>query len=533
MDQERINTYQSEISNWISKQGFFFQILQAPKLVGSSSGLITYFANIFIKLVVLALVVGLIYLYIIATAHHKPVYAENIGERIKTSLKAEEIHVEPLIGGLFSNVEVPEIIATGTKESFFDDLELQNVNMNLGNLISRRNNFNSSSISCSKLNFHAKISPGKEELLDKIYAPLFDESSWFNFKSFTARTFTCKWGYSKKTKGSIEGAKMTMDRKAGAWIVKITNGTINYGWIQGAEIKSIRILIKPDHFEITEALLEKNGAEFSLNMKVDKFAVNPLVSGSGEIHNCATKDLLHEDYIPYINGTVNTSFTFSGSPNSPKGLNYSFKPLISTVTENGVTNTIRRANDFKLTHNIPIWRALSTLDSSINYRGFVFNVTDWVVDLSGDEIYIKNADLSQKHDPSVHLALNLAIKEPTDSYIEKSLNVPESDLLDMLQRPGLKQKARELLRLKGNINNLSESKLEREDYAKLLRSERHFDGQATIKLHSESFKNRERVQEAIPVGRDQMRELTVPLEGPTGQVTEQQAQQLYQLGRKT
>ena len=531
MDQERIDKYNQEISSWISKQGVFFQIFKAPRLLSSKADLGSYLLRIFLKFLLILLLVSSVIFYLLATAHKKPAFAEKINEKIKASLNAEEVSLKDVSGGLFSPVSIGKLSATGTNKSFFDEFEFRNLSIPLGNLVSKKERFYTSNVTCERLDLHTKISQSKNNSGESLLMPLLDNKSWFRFDNLEVQSFSCSWGYSEKTKGRISDTTLTLTKNPENTVATLKGGTFTYAWLKDVSIVSMTVIINDNKFQIVDATFDKGDAQFTLELNATD-GDSSSISGKGVITNCKTQDVFKEGFQPLITGVINARYTFNGVLDSAKGLSYKFIPLMKESEVDGVGSEVVHENAFKLTHEIPVWRALTTLDSTVNYKAYKFDETDWELQIEGEQIFVKNARLENSLDKAVNLSLDFGISEPSNEYINKTLDMPKVSRVSLLQREGLREKAIQLLKMKGDIAVNGNPELDRDDYVKLLRSERHFNGEALLKIPAASFPGKAKLMNEFKAQSDGMRHIEIPLEGPIEQVTETKAQELYLLGRE-
>jgi len=527
MDKSKIKKYNSDIANWLSKQSIFYQAFNSFRIVGLSSSSIGYFFGVIIKITLLLLVLALFVFLYFARQHNDASFSNKMAKRIQHSLKAENVKLTKLKGGTFSPVTSSSLLATGTEQSFFDELNIYNMKMDLGNMVFKTKKFATPSINCSKIDMQVKISasPGNEQM----YSSLFDVDSWFKFTNLDTRFFNCKWGYSTNSKGEIKDSKMSLKRSDKGCEIKLTGGTLTYSWLKNVDIESMTLILTPEHFIIKEALFKRGDALFTLQLQVEKFGELPLVRGKGDIINCDISELIREEYKPYIHGIVNSSYEFSGSPNAINGMDFLFKPLVRTDKTVAVTGTPQKPY-LRFTYDLPLIKALGAVDRSINYRSLKFEKNNWEVEIKNGEIIARDVTLPNEFNKA-QIKMQFALKSPSQEYIDATMNSMHSnDYIKLLQRPWLEEKGLEMLTLKKSING--SSSLTYEDYVKLLRTEKHFYGDCAIEFHSKSISGKDVLQDTYPADENGIRTMEVPLEGHIKKLTQSLANDLYYLSHK-
>jgi len=364
-----------------------------------------------------------------------------------------------------------------------------------------------------------------------MYSSLFNTKSWFRFGNLDARFFNCEWGYSKNSKGEIKDAQMTLRRSDKGCEITLTGGTLSYSWLKKVKIESMKLILTPQHFIIQEAVLKRGESVFTLQMEVESFGELPIVKGQGEILNCNIHDLIAEEFKPYIQGVVHSSYQFSGSPNAINGMDFVFKPL--DEASDLAQSIIEKDSYLKFTYDLPIIKALGAVDRSINYRGLKFNDNSWEVKIRNGEIIARDVKLATDTN-RINIETQFALKSPTQEYIDATLNnMKPVDYIQLLQRPWLEETGLEMMELKKSINDqLGASSLKKEDYEKLLQTEKHFYGDCVIKFHNLAFTGKEVLQDTYPSDDNGIRAMKIPLDGHIKQLTKPLANELYFLSHK-
>lgn len=542
MLQERIDNYKRDFNSWISKQGILYQVFRAPALVGASSGAGSFIFGLLLKVVIALIILSIITLLFLSQSHTKQRFTNKVMEKMKTSLKAEEITMKGAKGGLFNNTTFPEIRINGGPESFFTSLFINQSSLDLGQLPGTKSAFNTGRVSCSKIACQFKTTQEGDTL---IYAPLFDTDSWFKFQSLDVRVFEAYWGYSERTKGAIKGSKLDMTRIDGGWEATITDGTISYSWFKELNIKQISLIIKKDQFEITEAEFYKGDTTYTLNLKVDEFGEKIKLSGGGKIKNCNSEDIFNEKYKPFVKGSFSAEYTIGGYLNNTDGLDFTFKPLLKELTvvekEAEEVRLEYYPSRFFIKHEVPLWKALTTLDNSIdNYELMPFDSNEWTVHLKNGEIHLKDGTFSNTEDDRIILNLDFEIKDPTEEYVVKKVDLnSKAELVAQLEQDNeLKLKANKIILLRADFTDTGQlsyyDHLEKEDFLEILKEERHIYGQAEVSLRPESLNGQyqQKLKDAFPVEDDGRRSIKAPLSGLYLDASLDTAMELYELGKK-
>lgn len=372
-------------------------------------------------------------------------------------------------------------------------------------------------------------SSGQEDMYKSI---MLDRKSWFQFANLEARSFNCAWGYSKNSKGSIQGARMTMRRSEQGCEIKLEGGTLTYSWLKEVDIETMVMVITPQHFVIKEATFRKGDSAFTLQLGVEKFGENPFLRGRGQIVNCNAKELIRPEFLEYVEGHVDSEFTFSGSPNSPKGMDYVFTPLSSGADAPSVPSD-RLDPYFKFLYELPIIRALGAVDRTVNYRGLTFNNNDWRVEIRNGDIYASDVFLENDED-KIKLEMQFALKQPTQEYIDDTMSrYPEHQYIRLIDRPWLKEAGLELLERKKSIGNrMIASQITYKEAVELLNQEKHFFGTCKVDLHADAFFGKEAIREKFTTNSVGRRTVEVPLEGHVTRITQELADEIYYLSHQ-
>ena len=530
MDKARIKQYNSDIASWLSKQSFLYQIFNSFRIVGAGVSGFAYFFGVLVKLTFLCLILGIIAFFYVARKHNDKSYSDNLASKAMQSLKAEEVKMSKLKGGTFASSEIADFRAIGSANSFFDRLRAFGLRMDVGNLVFKKGAYKTPSVFCNKMEVDLKVSATAANA--DMYQPLFRMDDWFRFGTMTVQSFNCNWGYSTNSKGSIRDSNMELRRSDRGCEILLKGGTLNYSWLKEVRIVKMQMVAGPSGFAITAAEFKRGDAIFTLKMGVEEFGENPYVRGVGEIVNGNIHELIREEFVPYIDGVVDSSYEFSGSPNSLNGLDFRFSPLNPTDETPEVPG--KRADPyFRFTYKLPIIHALGAVDRTINYRSLKFVDNQWELEIRNGEIYARDVRLIDALE-EVEISTQFALKEPQEAYIAGILDtIKPSDYIRLMERPWLREEGLRIIEQKKSLGDAQGvSSLTREDYFKLLKSERHFYGECTIKVHEESFLGKEVIQDTYPPNEDGVRVIKVPLDGHIKTLTRPATNDLYFLSHK-
>ena len=531
MDNSRAKKFNEEVSSWLTKQSMFYQLFNSGRLVGFSGAGLTYYFGILIKLAFLLLILGVIAFLYFGRQHHDTSYAKKQAEKIKKSLKADEVILSQLRGGIFAPVEIPSLKAYGAEGSFFESFKMTNMRMDLGNKIMfETDEFKTPSVNCSKMDLELKISADEEN--SGMYGPLFDTGSWFRFTNMNVRSFNCKWGYSRNSKGSIEDSQMALRRNEKGVEITLKGGTMTYSWLKKVEIDTMTLLLTPNEFAIKDATFRRGDSLFTLELAVEEFGATPTVRGRGDILNCDIKELLSKDFQPYLGGVVDSSYEFSGSPSALKGMDFTFRPLVRT-TDTPVLDIIPTKPYVRFTYELPLIKALGAVDRSVNYRNLKFDNNTWEVETRNGEIYVRDVSLKNDLD-QVKMEMQFSLRSPSQEYVIATMNsLKKEEYIRLLQRPWLEEAGLEMLERKKSIGgNTGAGSLEYDDYVELLQTEKHFYGAASITFHEKSFIGKEGLREEFPTGEGNYRYMEVPLSGHATRLSQALANDLYYWSHK-
>ncbi len=530
MDPNRTHQYHSEIFTWLKKQSMFYQFFNSFRIAGFSGAGMSYFLWVLIRLLFVALFVGAVTFLYFARNYNEPAFAQMQADRIERSLHAENVKLSPLKGGTFAPVTISKLTMQGTDKSFFDKLDFYMLKMDFGNIFFKKTGFRTPHIKVNKIETRLKVSA--TEGAEGMYQSLFAGKSWFNFRSLECASFNCDWGYSTNSKGKIKGANLQLVRNGEECQVVIKGGTLTYSWLKDVKIQSMTLVLTPDSFEIKEAIFRRGDALFSLNLEVLKFGEQPIVQGGGDIINGELKDLLRPEFLPYVTGVIDCSYEFSGSPNSLRGLDYVFTPLMPSDSTPEYPGR-QKDPHVEFTYEVPIIKALGAVDRTINYRALSFTDLDWEIELRGGEVYAREIALRHDYD-QIEIDLEFALKAPSQDYIVGELQkLQPHEYTVIMQRPWLRQHGIEMMERKKGFGATGNSQsLTYEDYVELLKKELHFYGKADIRLQEESLEGKEILRAEFPSDDYGWRSMEVPLQGHVKTITRDYSNNLYFLSHK-
>lgn len=359
IETEQLQNFQERLSQWISGQGFWFQLRYSLSGAGTKGSFAFHSLRLVARLIMFLLVViaGTFgYLTLKSDMNSR---SEDISLMLKEKLGAEEVEIKGAESrqGQFN---ISRLAMTGKEGTFFTGLEIRNLKGRKSFLDSFRKEWDPGTITVSRMNLDLRAGADSPEAAESIAATYFQDTGGFKLSSVDVKDTSIRWGYSARSRGSIIGSNMRAERLPDGWKLRFRGGTFSQNWLKRLEIVELDVVFGKKGIVFEKALFRKNKGEVSfINLNV-KAGERPEVSGTVRLRKMDISTLLPMAVRNFVEGTLSAELNVFGSTNSSEGVGFEGE----VVLEGEDIIVIR--------DRIHVLRALSVVDAFNNYRRIDF-----------------------------------------------------------------------------------------------------------------------------------------------------------------
>jgi len=553
MDSNNIRSFNERLSQWIAQQGFWFQ-LRHSRASGSGLSTVTYhlFRMAFRMLLVLLLaVVGFWWFLVkrVETQEFKRWMTRSFSEQMGAS--------EARIDGFRrtqGRLDITRLGCVGGPDAFFTKLDAANVRCRMGLLDSFHGVWEAGPLAARQLTVEVKAGADDPELAKRAGEALFRRYPKFSFPSVESDDTTVRWGYSPRTYGLIEHSRLSSQRLDGAWNLQFRGGWFTQNWLSRLEIVELTAVCDANGMRIERGVLKSQDGTIELiGVKVGN-GEQPEVTGTLKFTHVPLETLLPKRLQGVLEGNISGQFQLHGSTNSGDGIG--FDGLVTLADDDAIV----------LRDRIYLLRALQVVDGGVNgFRKVVFREGSFAMRTLAGKLELR--DVKLKADEVMTLAGGLLVRLPTQAEVDAGLTLKrgEGDLAPLFAKEAvsgdegmlpsghkegevnLKQAA--LAQSGGNRGKAGEERTEGDFYerlgfldsdrrlqqraAELLLKDLRYEGGFRITLPASAFTRAPELNAQYPVDPSTGRvSLDVPVQGGIDEITLQQAEALYEKGRR-
>lgn len=358
-ESEQSQNFHHRLSQWVSSQGFWFQLRYSLSGRGAQGAFAFHAIRLLARFAVFLLIAAAgVWVYLLKQSDMDS-YREGIQSALQDKLGAKEIEMRGLQRrqGQFS---ISRLAMTGREDTFFSGLEIRNLKCKKALLDSFRKEWDPGMISISTVNLDLRAGSDSPEAAEAIAGVYFQGIGGFKLSSIDVKDMSVRWGFSERTRGSIIGSRMRVERLSDGWKLRFTGGTFTQNWLKRLEIEELDIVFDRKGIVVEKALFRKNDGYVSFpDLKV-KAGERPEVSGVMRLRKIDISSLLPVAVRNFVEGTLSAELNVFGSTNSTAGIGFEG----DVVLEGEDILTLR--------DRIHMLRALSVVDAFNSYRRIDF-----------------------------------------------------------------------------------------------------------------------------------------------------------------
>jgi hypothetical protein len=557
MESEQTENFNERLNQWVSNQGFWFQIRYSMSGSGSGGRAMFHLLRMAARLLVFVLILAVGAWIYLMKRPDTPQFFNQVRVDMQAGLAATELEV---IGVQHSQgqLDIGRLAAQGGEDTFFDSIEGRNIRFNMNLLNGLVGIWDTGNIDIARLEVDLRAGTNDPQSAAKLAETIFRKPIAVEVNSFDVADATLRWGYTKltqsailqHTRGAIVSSHLKMQRVGTGWRLSFSGGTFSQNWLRDLEIVNLVVIADREGlvFERAELKSGMGTVEFPGLRLVG--GERPEVDGIVKIRNLALERIVPPALNNFLTGSISGDFKVFGSTNSSDGIGFEGQV---TLDGTDVISLLRK--------RIYLLEALSVVDYSRNYHRVDFREGSFMLKTQRGGMQLTEIDLkTEPSDDLVTLQGEFAVRLPTQQEIDEALakgsdssplfaNQEEpADLLKpassdtdlTLRKAG--QEARRILegkqapesltlfdRLGASIEMRRMQSQAAERMSRMLR----YDGALRITLPGDAFERAPRLQELHPADPLTGRvALQVPLQGHIFELTLRQAEDIYQQGQR-
>ncbi len=547
MESEQLTNFNDRLNQWISSQGFWFQLRYSITGGGNRGALMFQLFNAGVRVLIFLAIVGIALAAYLVKRPNTNRFRTDLKESIMAGLSATELEMRGA-SRVQGQLGIARIACQGGDGSFFSSLEAKNINSKMGLLDGVLGQWDMGAVGISTLNLDLKAGADDADSAKKLADAFFRKWDSVSIQSLDIGDASLQWGYSEPTRGGIEHCLIKIQRGDQFMKIIVKGGRFHQNWLQGLEIVNLTIACDPNGitFEKAELRAGEGTVDFS-GLKVIG-GDRPMVDGVVKIRKLPMENTLPDVLDGFVEGSISGDFKVSGSTNTAEGVSFAGKVILD-------------GNDtISLREKFHVLRALSVVDYVRNYHRLDFRKGSFQLKTKGGGLAIE--DLSIRTDDHFALEGNVSIRLPTleeaqaavakntiaggtplfaneTSGMEKAGKADGGDF--SLRRAAMEEKKvkQEQDAIGGNVSLVDRMSLafeardiEKEEVRRISGSLR-YSGSLKVTLPPDAFERAPKLAAQLPVDANLGRiPLVIPIEGTLYELTLKQAEEIYQLGTR-
>ena len=406
VDQQRLNEYQSKVSDWIGRQGVLFQFRYARTVGAVTLG--RHLSGLTVKLVLFLVVAGVCGFFVLNRHFDSPGYGEKVAGQVANALGAGEIEVTGFSRN-FGKGDFQFLELKGGEESFFYEAKFEKLRGEFSFLTGVTDSWRPSAISIKKADLRLKAG-GSEDEMKLGFSSIIESLKGQGISQIKIEDCSFSWGYSKLTFGRVRNSDFRAVLHEGNWEVELSGGTFQQNWLGPLAIKSADLKIGMGGIKIESLNLESNGGEADLKGSISGPVNMPTFDLAGGFNSLPIEKLIKINGVStreYIEGRISGDLKIGGSSNRQVELSGQVK-----LDENDSVTIRERWS---------LLRALSILDNERTYLRIDFNQGGFAFSTGGGGIEVSEINLNAGN--KARLLGSFKTRLPTQAEAAETLGI--------------------------------------------------------------------------------------------------------------
>lgn len=545
MQTEQAQNFNERLSQWVANQGIWFQIRYSVLGSGVKGRAMFHLFRLGARLLVLLLLLIVGVGVFLVKRPGTNAFRTSIRQELTEGLSATRLEMRGL-NHMQGQLDISRVAAEGGNGTFFTNLEAKNIRCKMGYLDGLVGTWTPGIISIVRLNVDLRA--GSEDALSsqKFADALFRSFKGIQVSSFEVGNANFHWGYSDRTMGSIEGSILKMQRIDSGWRMSFKGGVFRQNWLNNLEIESLVVECDADGLVFETADFKQGAGTVNLAGLRIIGGESPQVRGVAKIRNIPLEQALPSAMQGFVDGSLSGDFEVSGSTNSSEGVCFDGQVVMDGQSV------------ISLRDRIHLLKALAVMDYTRNYhridfRDGSFRMKTRAGGLEVSEVKLKAKDIMTlegelKVRPPTQEEVNLALEKKStaggsplftgDDESNRLLTAEKSDF--SLMRAALEAKRirdglteSDELSLFDKLGVELELRRLQDQAAERLSRMLQYKGSFAISISGDAFDREPELRRVYPPDPGSKRiPLQVPVEGNLYDLTLNQAEEIYHLGRR-
>jgi hypothetical protein len=547
MEAEQAQDFNERLGQWVANQGVWFHVRYSMTGRGGKGVAMFHLLRMAFRVFVfMMVVVAGLWVYLAKRPETKR-FNDDLQASLQAGLSASEIELKGF-SRVQGQLEINRLACKGGNETFFTSLEARNIRCKMGFLDGLTGKWDPGTISLSRLDVELHAGADDAESAKMLSAALFKRSDDVLINSLKITDATLHWGYSERTRGSIENSVLKVQRLENGLKLSFMGGTFSQNWLRRIEIVSLVVVCDPDGLTFERAEFRRGRGTVDCSGLRVTGGARPLVEGVAKVRALGLDSVVPPALRSFIEGSISGDFKVSGSTNSSDGIGFEGQVVLDGQ------------DTISLRERLHLLKALSVVDYVRNYSRVDFREGSFQMKTSGGGMEI--TDLKLKAEDLFSLEGNLRVRLPTaeetKAALEKTAGAGSAPLFKIdeteneevaskgdspdftLRRAALEaQRARD-----GNMGEGASSLFDRlglslemrrleEQAANRLSTTLRYEGLFRITLPADAFERAPKLAAQFPVDANIGRiPMMVPIEGSLYEITLTQAEDIYQQGTR-
>lgn len=540
---QKLESFDERLSQWISSQGFWFQVRYSMAGKGMQGRLAFHLVNIGFRLLIFLLICAVAIWIYLEKRTESARFIMGFKKSLTEAVSASDVEMRGF-QRLQGQMELSRFAAEGDNRTFFTALEVRNIRCKMGLLDGLVGVWRPGIIGLAKLDIDLRAGADDAESAAMMSKVFFSDPEKVEIRSFDIAEANIRWGYSERTQGSIESTSIKMQRVNNSWRMIFKGGYLSQNWINRFEVVEMIVVCTPEEIFFEKADLKQGAGTIDLAGLRIKTGERPEVDGIAKIRNIALENITPPSTRNYLEGSISGDFRVFGSTNSPDGIGF-----VGQVVLDG-------SDVISLRERIHLLKALSVVDYSRNYHRVDFREGSLQLRTIGGGLELSEVKL--KSDDLFTLEGAMKVRLPSQKEIDDAIARGEGDggsvLADVADEAfvskGLAQRNEEDITLRraaqaldrtgrgvrdesGSLfdrlsSNAELRKLQQQASERMSRILR-YEGSFRITIPSDAFERASRLQLEYPLDASIGRvPIIVPVQGYLYEVTLKQADDIYE-----
>ncbi|MEY3395620.1 MAG: hypothetical protein RL346_1856 [Verrucomicrobiota bacterium] len=535
-DSEQWQNFNEKLSHWISKQGFWFQLRHSLPRGGRSVNFGFHLANLSLRVFLFTLVALLVWVWMVKMAGDQK-FNTHLTGALQERFRADEIEIRGVNRdpGKFS---IMRVALFSEERSFFRAIEMSNLVCKRDYFVDFGKRWSPGIIEISRVNMSIRAGTDSEKASKEIGDVLFQSFGDFKVDAIHVADMSLRWGFTERTRGSIQGSKMKALPTADGWRLSFRGGYFTQCWLRDLYIDELDAVITRDGIRFEKAVFSRGGGSMVLNDFNLVSGQRPQVTAKMRLRKMEITPMLPVVTRSYVEGRISGDFEVTGSTNSSDGIE--FDGLV----------TLEDGDAIILRDTIPLLKALSVVDAFSMYRRVDFVTGSFRLESISEGLSISNIRLFA--DDVMGLTGKMIVRKPRedeelvladDAEVLRAIRKGEewSDetdktLTDNRDLTGVDNAEQNLVSEDSLFNKLAilrEARRMREEESELLSISFRYEGEMQASLMASVFNRAPKLAEEYAKTANSGRiSIRVPIGGLLYQLTQNLAKEIYEKGGK-